>query len=250
MFSVCATITSRTIIRSTCHSGKQSTPRFFEICKSNTLDTSQNSSLLLRTMASSSSSAHSITEVQVPTPWGHLATKCWNLPSTENPLDLSSSPQLPVLCLHGWQDNAGTYDRLIPLLDKVGEDSQNQPIYWLLPSFSTFPLFVWIKPIIVNTVLFVRQDIPFICMDLAGHGKSSPRPLGSCGDAPMYVVDIKRVIDHFGLDKSGLNLMGHSLGGALSICVSATFPKIIRKCLTFDAPALFPRYRQFAAISS
>ena len=57
----------------------------------------------------------------------------------------------------------------------------------------------------------------------------------------MHAIDVKRVIDYFRLDGSGLNLMGHSMGGAISICTAGTFPKIIRKCLTFDAPSMFPR---------
>lgn len=153
-------------------------------------------------MATSSAlGSRRITEVNVPTPWGHLATKCWNLP-TENPSDLSASKQLPVICLHGWQDNAGTFDKLIPLLD---------------------------------------EDIPFICMDFAGHGKSSHRPPGASGDGSMYSFDVMRLVNHFGLSDSGFNLMGHSMGGGVSISLAGAFPQMVRKCLTFDAPALFPR---------
>jgi len=142
----------------------------------------------------------SITEIQIPTPWGHLATKCWNLPSAD-PADLKSSRVPPVICLHGWQDNAGTWDKLIPLLDK---------------------------------------EIPFICLDFFGHGKSSPRPVGTSGDNTMYVWDVKRLVDFFGLE-SGVNFMAHSLGGAVSVCFAATFPEMMNKLLTFDAPGMFPR---------
>ena len=154
-----------------------------------------------RTMSSSSiSHPHSVKEINVPTPWGQLATKCWNLPS-DDIRDLKSATTPPVVCLHGWQDNAGTWDKLIPLLDR---------------------------------------DIPFICLDFCGHGKSSPRPVGSSNDFPLHVWDVKRVLDFLGLD-SGVNLMGHSMGGAVSVCFAATFPDMMNKCLTFDAPAPFPR---------
>jgi len=44
-------------------------------------------------------------EITIPVPWGHLAVKVWG-----------SENDNPILALHGWQDNAGTFDRLIPLL--------------------------------------------------------------------------------------------------------------------------------------
>ena len=159
-----------------------------------------------RTMASAAS-AQSVMEINVPTPWGHLATKCWNFPSdrdvaASNPRELvSSSPVSPVVCLHGWQDNAGSFDALIPLLDR---------------------------------------DIPFICVDFTGHGRSSGRPAGTTGDIATSVLDVKRIFDYFGIESGG-SLMGHSMGGAVSVCFAATFPGIILKCLTFDAPAMFPR---------
>uniref|UniRef100_A0A1A9X531 AB hydrolase-1 domain-containing protein n=1 Tax=Glossina brevipalpis TaxID=37001 RepID=A0A1A9X531_9MUSC len=68
------------------------------------------------------------TEISIPVPWGHLAGK-WYGPQKIQ----------PVLGLHGWQDNAGTYDLLAPLL----------------PS-----------------------DVAFLSVDLPGHGLSSRLPAG------------------------------------------------------------------------
>lgn len=48
-----------------------------------------------------------VKEVQIPTDWGHIAGKLWG-----------SGQQRPILALHGWQDNAATWDTLIPLLPK------------------------------------------------------------------------------------------------------------------------------------
>lgn len=46
-------------------------------------------------------------EVRIDVPWGHVAGK-WFGPKNIR----------PILMLHGWQDNAGTFDMLIPLLPK------------------------------------------------------------------------------------------------------------------------------------
>ncbi|XP_078286575.1 serine hydrolase-like protein [Rhinoraja longicauda] len=44
-------------------------------------------------------------ELRVTVPWGHIAAKTWG-----------NADGWPVLCLHGWADNANSFDRLIPLL--------------------------------------------------------------------------------------------------------------------------------------
>ncbi|GBP10884.1 Serine hydrolase-like protein [Eumeta japonica] len=48
-----------------------------------------------------------VKEVKIPTQWGFIAGKLWG-----------NDQQRPILALHGWQDNAGTWDTLIPLLPK------------------------------------------------------------------------------------------------------------------------------------
>ncbi|KFB39975.1 AGAP009434-PA-like protein [Anopheles sinensis] len=50
---------------------------------------------------------HDVEEVRIPIPYGQIAGKWWG------PKNIR-----PVVALHGWQDNAGTFDRLIPLLPK------------------------------------------------------------------------------------------------------------------------------------
>lgn len=91
----------------------------------------------------------------------------------------------PVLALHGWQDNCGTFDRLIPLLP---------------------------------------ESISVLAIDLPGHGKSSHYPKGMqyflFWDG---IALIRRIVKYHKWNR--LVLMGHSLGGALSFMYAACFNK-------------------------
>lgn len=71
---------------------------------------------------------NNVTEVQIPVPYGNIAGK-WFGPKNIR----------PILCLHGWLDNSGTFDRLIPLLP---------------------------------------ENVSFLAIDLPGHGYSSRIPNG------------------------------------------------------------------------
>ncbi|XP_058060419.1 probable serine hydrolase [Anopheles bellator] len=72
---------------------------------------------------------NSVREVRLPLPFGDLVCKWWG------PTDVR-----PIVCLHGWMDNAGSFDRLIPLL----------------PS-----------------------EVSFLAIDLPGHGRSAHLPVGT-----------------------------------------------------------------------
>ncbi|NXS68249.1 SERHL protein, partial [Pandion haliaetus] len=82
-------------------------------------------------------------ELKFPVPWGHVAAKAWG-----------PSEGYPVLCLHGWLDNANTFDKLIPLLPR---------------------------------------GCFYVAMDFSGHGLSSHRPAGSPYHFLDYVSDVRRV---------------------------------------------------------
>jgi pimeloyl-ACP methyl ester carboxylesterase len=71
----------------------------------------------------------------------------------------------PVLCLHGYQDNAGTWDTLAPLL----------------------PL-----------------DISLLAVDLPGHGLSSHIPAGNAYHVLDFVLAIQRIVKHYGWKKVSL----------------------------------------------
>ncbi|XP_044537775.1 serine hydrolase-like protein [Gracilinanus agilis] len=84
-----------------------------------------------------------ISELKVSVPWGHIAAKVWGSP--QGP---------PVLCLHGWLDNANSFDRLIPLLP---------------------------------------QTFRYVAMDLGGHGLSSHHHPGFQYHKQDYVNEVRRV---------------------------------------------------------
>lgn len=70
----------------------------------------------------------------------------------------------PVVGLHGFEDNAGTFDRLAPLLDIPG----------------------------------------FLALDAPGHGKSSHIPYGMSYTFIDFVIALRRVVQHHGWSKFSL----------------------------------------------
>ncbi|XP_060527989.1 probable serine hydrolase isoform X2 [Cylas formicarius] len=93
-------------------------------------------------------------EISVPVPWGQISGKWWGPTNVR-----------PILCIHGWQDNCGTFDRLLPLLQK---------------------------------------NVAFLAIDLPGHGCSSHLPLGMYYHFTNYIITIKSIIRHFNWPKISL----------------------------------------------
>ena len=151
----------------------------------------------------------SSTEHQLPVPWGHIAYKHYpKLKSiTSNPTNPKSSTNatekfdksLPVLCFHGWLDNANSFERVIPLIQQV------------------------------------HPDLEFYSFDFPGHGKSSHRPDGvHVTSIETYVMDIHFIVKYFKLEESGFNTMAHSMGGNAVVQYSCLFPGIIKNLIRFD----------------
>ncbi|XP_069685868.1 probable serine hydrolase [Periplaneta americana] len=93
-------------------------------------------------------------EVKIPVPWGHIAGKWWGSQDTK-----------PVLCIHGHQDNAGTWDRLAPLLP---------------------------------------HDISLLAVDLPGHGLSSHAPLGTTYHVLDFILTIRHIANYYGWKRFSL----------------------------------------------
>jgi len=70
-----------------------------------------------------------------------------------------------LLCLHGYQDNAGTWDTLVPLLP---------------------------------------PDISLLAVDFPGHGLSSHIPAGNVYHALDFVLTVQRIVEHFGWTRVSL----------------------------------------------
>ncbi|XP_063796463.1 serine hydrolase-like protein 2 [Pseudophryne corroboree] len=104
-------------------------------------------------------------ELRFKVPWGHLAAKAWGPPDGR-----------PVLCLHGWLDNANTFDRLIPLLP---------------------------------------QEYHYVAVDFSGHGLSSHLPPGTRYQHLDYVTDVHKVVTNLGWRKFSIlaHSMGGVIGG-------------------------------------
>lgn len=122
-------------------------------------------------------------EVSISVPWGFVKGKWWGPRNKQ-----------PVIALHGWQDNAGSFDNLCPLL---------------IP------------------------EIPIFCIDLPGHGFSSPYPNGM----QYYlfwdgIALIRRIVRQH--DWKNIILMGHSLGGAIAFMYASCFPNDISKLISID----------------
>ncbi|XP_034655465.1 serine hydrolase-like protein [Drosophila subobscura] len=92
--------------------------------------------------------------VKIPVPWGHISGR-WYGNRTER----------PILAIHGWQDNLGTFDRLLPLL----------PDY-----------------------------LGILCIDLPGHGRSCHLQPGMHYSVDDYVDIIPRVMKEYGWQKVSL----------------------------------------------
>ena len=102
-----------------------------------------------------------------------------------------------VLALHGWLDNSSTFSRLAPVLLESGAASE------------------------------------FVAVDLPGHGHSSHF------DGPFqharHVGLVKAMLDSLGWAQSETTILGHSMGGGISLLFAGCFPERLCKCVVIDA---------------
>ncbi|KAJ6647217.1 putative serine hydrolase [Pseudolycoriella hygida] len=95
-----------------------------------------------------------VAEISIKVPWGHIAAKWWGSRLTR-----------PIVLIHGWQDNAGTFDALIPLLPRQAS---------------------------------------YLAIDLPGHGLSSYLPSGMIYSQLNYVYVLRWIYKHYNWDRMSL----------------------------------------------
>lgn len=103
-----------------------------------------------------------------------LAAKAWGCPGGR-----------PVLGLHGWLDNAGTFDALAPHLVEAG--------------------------------------LYFVALDLPGHGRSEHRASDASYHFVDAVATAAHAIDELGWARCAL--VGHSMGAGISSLLAGTLPE-------------------------
>lgn len=122
-------------------------------------------------------------EVKIPMPWGHVSGKWYG-----------DRNKQPTLAIHGWLDNAGSFDRLIPLLS---------------------------------------HRLPVLSIDLPGHGHSSHFPNGMHYHLFWdYIAVVRRIVKHF--NWQSIKLIGHSMGGAVCFMYAASFREEVEQIILID----------------
>ncbi|XP_052495988.1 serine hydrolase-like protein 2 [Budorcas taxicolor] len=120
-----------------------------------------------------------ISELKLAVPWGHIAARAWG-----------SHQAAPVLCLHGWLDNANSFDRLIPLLPK---------------------------------------DFYYVAMDFGGHGLSSHYSPGFPYYHQNFVSEVRRVAAALKWNRFSIlgHSFGGTVGGMFSCIFPEMVDKLI-----------------------
>ncbi|VVD03590.1 probable serine hydrolase [Leptidea sinapis] len=143
-------------------------------------------------------------EINIPVQWGHISCKLWG-----------NEHQRPMLALHGWQDNAGTWDPLAPMIsdkfpilaiDFMGHGLSS----WIPPGLQYY---IWDLPRLILTIMnYFKWDK----VSLLGHSMGSIAAMRFASTFPDD-VDFYIAVDSLIYDDYDLNQ------------VVENFPRILRK---------------------
>jgi pimeloyl-ACP methyl ester carboxylesterase len=178
-----------------------------------------------------------------------LAVKCWS-----NGGSNKTEPTKKILCLHGWLDNAASFNRLAPLLldslSPLSDEQQQQPPMEIMAldfpghGLSGHKSVDGPPQLLAEAAYYVLE-----CIEALAWGKGDDS--GSGGGTPRTVVgNINANVNNTnnssqrnnGGDKSNddnndestnnnerdnkINLIGHSMGAGVSVVLVAAFPEL------------------------
>ena len=102
--------------------------------------------------------------------------------------------QIPILALHGWLDNANSF---VPIAEHL-----------------------------------MQVNSEMIALDLAGHGCSDHRAVGSQYHFVDYVFDVLDAVNKIGWDR--IILLGHSMGAGVASLIAAIAPEKVHQLILID----------------
>lgn len=129
-------------------------------------------------------------------------------------LSMNSSVQqhsTPILCLHGWLDNAASF---LPLATELA----------LIPELA---------------------DQPLVAFEFAGHGHSAHRSPDSHYHFVDWLDDLVSLCQQQGWQN--LTIIGHSMGGMIATALAASFPELVNKLILIDSIGLITESADKAA---
>lgn len=88
----------------------------------------------------------------------------------------------------------------------------------------------------------LRQHFHVYAMDLRGHGNSAWAP-GATYSIAEHVLDIATLVDLLAPDGHPVYLIGHSLGGILTLVYSGLYPDRVRKAIAIEGLGLPASHR-------
>ncbi|XP_075969517.1 putative serine hydrolase [Anticarsia gemmatalis] len=131
-------------------------------------------------------------EIQIPVKCGHISAKLWG-----------NSESRPILALHGWQDNAGTWDPIAPMLAKdrsiLAIDFPGHGLSsWIPPGMMYYQ---WELP---RVILYLKQYFQWDKVSILSHSMGAIAGMRfSClypDDVDFYIAIDSLIYDDFDLN--------------------------------------------------